>query len=132
VVFTAADAMAAIGGVRTLQDHGFDVACVSGLLTASPLPVREAAKACGIPVFDKDDLGNPEIAAELAAYRTGFVEHLANLPEDGPGIAARLAAYRMATRNGAAVALGLLTNAASAPLSETWDRIAVAPEVMTE
>ncbi len=132
VVFTAADAMAAVGGVKILQDHGFDVACVSGLLTASPLPVREAAKACGMPVFDKDDLGSPEIAAELAAYRTGFVEQFANLPEDGPEIAARLAAYRTATRKGVAAGPGLLANAAAAPLSETRDGIAVAPEVMTE
>jgi molybdopterin-guanine dinucleotide biosynthesis protein len=131
VVFTAADAMAAIGGVKILQDHGFDVACVSGLLTASPLPVREAAKACGMPVFDKDDLGSPEIAAKLAAYRTGFVEQFANLPEDGPEIAARLAAYRTATRKGVVAGSGLLANAAAAPLSETRDGIAGAPEVIT-
>jgi hypothetical protein len=131
VVFTAADAVAAIGGVKMLQEHGFDVACVSGLLTASPLPVREAAKACGMPVFDKDDLGSPEIAAKLAAYRTGFVEQFANLPEDGPEIAERLAAYRTATRKGVAAGPGLLANAAAALLSETRDGIAVAPEVIT-
>jgi hypothetical protein len=65
VVFTAGDAISAIGGVRVLKEHGFDVACVSGLLTASPLPFREASAACGVPVLSNDDLGNAETAARL-------------------------------------------------------------------
>lgn len=70
VAFAAADAMAANAGVRMLQELGFDVACVSGLVTASPLPMREAINACCVPVLNSDDLANPDIAAGLATYST--------------------------------------------------------------
>jgi len=68
VVFTAGDAMSAIGGVRMLREHGFEVAGVSGLVTASPLPLREATGACGVAVLRIEDLANPETAAGLLTY----------------------------------------------------------------
>jgi hypothetical protein len=70
VLFAAADALAGAAGVVMLRHVGFDVAGVSGLLTASPLPAREAARA-GAPVWSKEDLANPAVAAELACYRSG-------------------------------------------------------------
>ena len=74
VVFAAGDAISAIGGVRVLKEHGFDVACVSGLLTASPLPFREASAACGVPVLSNDDLGDAVTAARLFDYDSTTLE----------------------------------------------------------
>jgi molybdopterin-guanine dinucleotide biosynthesis protein len=68
VLFASSDPLSAIEGVKILQEAGFDVAGVSGLLTASPLPLREAKQACKVPVLDKADLMNPETAANLAVY----------------------------------------------------------------
>ena len=68
VIFTAGDAMSAVGGVRVLTEHGFDVAGVSGLLTASPLPFREATGEVGVPVLRNGDLANPETAARLVDH----------------------------------------------------------------
>lgn len=65
VLFAAVDAMAAAGGVALLRAVGFDVAGVSGLLTASPLPLREARAAVDVPVFTRDELSDPEAATLL-------------------------------------------------------------------
>jgi hypothetical protein len=65
VLFAAVDAMAAAGGVALLRAAGFDVAGVSGLLTASPLPLREARAALDVPVFTRDELSDPEAATLL-------------------------------------------------------------------
>jgi hypothetical protein len=42
VVFTSSDAMGAAAGVAWLREHGLPVVAVSGLLTRSPLAMREA------------------------------------------------------------------------------------------
>lgn len=68
VVFTGGDAMSAIGGVRMLQEHGFDVACVSGLLTTSPLASREAAAGLNVPVLCNEDLASAETAIRLVNH----------------------------------------------------------------
>ncbi|MBA2470484.1 MAG: DUF1611 domain-containing protein [Chloroflexia bacterium] len=52
VIFAAGDAMGATAGVNWLQDHGLPVAGVGGLLTASPLAMREAVAAVDVPVLD--------------------------------------------------------------------------------
>jgi len=52
VIFAAGDAMGAAAGVNWLQDHGLPVAGVGGLLTASPLAMREAVAAVDVPVLD--------------------------------------------------------------------------------
>lgn len=68
VLFSAGEAIAAGAGVRMLQDLGFDVIGISGLLTASPLPMREAIESAGVPVWTMEDLIQPSIADWLAAY----------------------------------------------------------------
>lgn len=65
VIFAAGDAMGALAGVQWLQGRGLKVTAVSGTLTASPLAVREAASATGLPVLAKKDLADPSTAMDL-------------------------------------------------------------------
>ncbi len=80
VLFASGDAMAAIAGVSLLQEHGFVVAGVAGLVTASPLPCREATCACGVPVWRKADLTNPQTAAAIAVYSSPS-DHTSTCPD---------------------------------------------------
>ncbi|HET8795031.1 MAG TPA: DUF1611 domain-containing protein [Arthrobacter sp.] len=75
VIFSAADALGAAGGLQVLRESGVNVAAVSGLLTASPLAAKEAASVLDAPVIDTYDLCAPAIA-------------LGMLPIRGTGIAA--------------------------------------------
>ena len=68
VIFAAGDAMGAAAGVEWLRRKGLPVSAVSGLLTASPLAITEAANATGLPVFDKKMLRDAAIATELGLY----------------------------------------------------------------
>lgn len=74
VVFAAGDALGALAGVRHLTEHDLPVVAVSGLLTASPLAVREASAALGMPVIGADEMNNgtwlPEIAPALVRWCT--------------------------------------------------------------
>jgi hypothetical protein len=65
VIFAAPDAMGAVAGVSHLQKVGHDVLAVTGLLTRSPLAMREAAAATGLPVVTRDELADPEFAASI-------------------------------------------------------------------
>jgi hypothetical protein len=65
VVFAAGDPMAAKTGIAMLRQLGFQVVAVSGLMTASPLPTREAIEELDIPVLTKDELLTPAIALGL-------------------------------------------------------------------
>lgn len=80
VIFAAGDAMGATAGVEWLRRKKLPVTAVSGLLTASPLAVIEAAKATGLPILDKKALRSPSIvnvlniplrASPLRAVATG-------------------------------------------------------------
>ena len=66
VVFAAGDAIAATSGVSLLRAAGFDVAGVSGMLTISPLAMREARGLLDVPVLSKDDLADPAQARTIA------------------------------------------------------------------
>jgi len=57
VVFAANDAMGAAMGVGHLLARGLNVVAVSGRITRSPLAMREAQQATGLPV-----LGIPELS----------------------------------------------------------------------
>ena len=65
VVFAAADAMGAAGGVNALGALGLPVAAVSGALTASPLAIRETEHLTDLPVLDLDALQDPQRVAEV-------------------------------------------------------------------
>lgn len=51
VVFAAGDAMGAKAGIEWLHANGLPVLAVSGVLTRSPLAIREAEAATGMPVL---------------------------------------------------------------------------------
>lgn len=56
VVFAASDALGAAAGVGLLRRLGLPVAAASGLLTASPLAVREARANLDVPVLTFEEL----------------------------------------------------------------------------
>lgn len=58
VVLAVGDALGAIAGLKVLADLGVSVDAVSGLLTASPLAIREAIEATGLPVLTRDQLSS--------------------------------------------------------------------------
>ena len=62
LIFAAHDAMGADAGTKRLRQSGLPVMALSGTITQSPLAVREAMEATGLPVLDSQTLGNPEIA----------------------------------------------------------------------
>lgn len=65
VIFAAGDAMGAMAGVEWLHRKGLPVVAVSGLLTASPLGIIEAANATGMLIIDKNMLRDVTIATKL-------------------------------------------------------------------
>lgn len=67
VLFCAADALGARGGVEWLEEQGLHVSGIAGSLTAAPLAAREAAAATRLPVFNRDQLASPLRALELLA-----------------------------------------------------------------
>lgn len=56
VVLAVGDALGAVAGVEVLARLGVGVRVVSGVVTASPLAVREAAAATGLPVLGPGEL----------------------------------------------------------------------------
>jgi hypothetical protein len=65
VVFSAGDAMGAMSGLAELRRRSLDVAAVAGLLTASPLALRETERVVDVPVVNVIDLCTPEIAERI-------------------------------------------------------------------
>jgi ATP-binding cassette subfamily B protein len=61
VVLAASDAMGAAHGVAHLRERGFEVAAVSGVLTRSPLAIRETQEATGLPVWGIPELQSPDL-----------------------------------------------------------------------
>jgi hypothetical protein len=57
ILFAAGDALGACAGVGRLREQELPVAAVSGSLTASPLAIREAQQALGLPVVTAQELG---------------------------------------------------------------------------
>ncbi len=67
VIFAAGDAMGAEAGAAWLRRAGHRVMAVAGLLTRSPLAMREAETATGLPCLGQNDLQCPETVARLTA-----------------------------------------------------------------
>lgn len=75
VIFSAREASGALHGVSWLTAGGFDVACVSGLLTRSPLAMREFTEAESRTLcMTFDQLCKPEIARSLVGQFRGQLE----------------------------------------------------------
>lgn len=64
-VFAAADATGALLGVARMGACGQRVRAVSGLLTASPLAMREAQAGLDVPLYTSPDLCDPVLATGL-------------------------------------------------------------------
>ncbi|WP_142057045.1 DUF1611 domain-containing protein [Pseudarthrobacter sp. B4EP4b] len=69
VIFAAPDSMGAVAGVSHLKNLGHSVLAVTGLLTRSPLAIREAAAATGLPVLTREELTDAVRAASLLGIR---------------------------------------------------------------
>lgn len=65
VVFAAADALGAIGGVDWLRRLGYPMLCVTGVLSSSPLASREATTSGRFEVLGPDELMDPATASKL-------------------------------------------------------------------
>lgn len=65
VLFSAGDALGAVGGTSILTELGHRPLAVSGVLTASPLAAREATAALDVPVLPTYDLCDPHVASSL-------------------------------------------------------------------
>jgi len=65
VVFAANDALGAQAGVAWLAARQLPVVAVSGVLTSSPLAIREAEEATGLPVFRTSALARGAVASLL-------------------------------------------------------------------
>lgn len=74
VVFAAGDAMGAAAGVAHLRGLGLQVAAVSGRITRSPLAVREAEAALGLPVLDIPLLSDPLAASTVIGLSPELLE----------------------------------------------------------
>jgi hypothetical protein len=69
VIFAADSAMAAKAGFDWLAARALPVLGLSGVMTTSPLAVREAAQATGVPTFSVDQLADGVIALEMQQTR---------------------------------------------------------------
>lgn len=56
VIFSAGDSLAAINGLQLLKEWGIRPFAISGLLTASPLLLREVKENSSVPVFTIEEL----------------------------------------------------------------------------
>jgi molybdopterin-guanine dinucleotide biosynthesis protein len=65
VIFAAADALGAVAGLQVLKGANISVAAVTGVLTSSPLAVREAAAATDVPVLSTGSLCEPGVVLDL-------------------------------------------------------------------
>jgi hypothetical protein len=54
-----------MAGTAMLRQHGLTVAAVGGVLTSSPLAIREAREALDVPVLDVRRLADPSLALSL-------------------------------------------------------------------
>jgi len=60
VMFAAPDALGAVGGVSILKRYGLAPFAISGMVTCSPLAVRETETATGATLLSRDALIDPE------------------------------------------------------------------------
>lgn len=65
ILFAAGDALGAVGGVNWLKARELPVLALSGLLTTSPLAMREAIANADVAVASLDELMNPHFATRL-------------------------------------------------------------------
>lgn len=79
VVFAARESMSAVAGVRWLEQQGFNVVGLGGLIMQSPLSVREAKMAASVPCFDLADLRQPHNVEPMLTRPERILSKAANL-----------------------------------------------------
>ncbi len=62
VMFACGDAVSAVGGVRHLRSIGYDPIAVSGMVSLSPLAVREAEAMTNAKIYSRDELKSADLA----------------------------------------------------------------------
>lgn len=68
IVMASQDSMGASAGVHFLKNNAKPpVLAISGIISAAPLQVREAATALKLPVYDREGLATPENAMSILA-----------------------------------------------------------------
>ena len=67
VVFTAVDAMGATAGVAWLRAHHLPIIGISGVVTNSPLAMREVTATAEIPVYTSDSLVKGDVIGAIKA-----------------------------------------------------------------
>ncbi len=72
LVFAAADSMGAVAGINHLRQLELPLIAVSGVVTRSPLAVREIQAHCDLPVLSKDQLSSRPVSATLSGELTAL------------------------------------------------------------
>jgi len=67
IVLTAACASSAIYGIEQLKNSGYDLVAVSGIITNSPLYIRELSEHCEVPVASSAE-NSSELADEVVNF----------------------------------------------------------------
>jgi hypothetical protein len=65
IIFTAAESLGAVAGIAWLRERGLPVIAISGVLTGSPLSMREALGAAEIPIYPSQSFIRPEMASQI-------------------------------------------------------------------
>jgi hypothetical protein len=68
VVFASNDSLGAQAGAAWLAARQLPVVAITGVLTSSPLAIREAEAATGLPVFDTHGLAKSAVAAMVHGF----------------------------------------------------------------
>ncbi|WP_104399985.1 molybdopterin guanine dinucleotide synthesis B family protein [Vibrio penaeicida] len=76
IVFTARESLGATSGAQWLTDQGYYVPAISGMICASPLAHREAAKQIDVPVYGLEQLVEPRIAKSLLNFPVALEEKI--------------------------------------------------------
>ncbi|MEQ1783632.1 MAG: DUF1611 domain-containing protein [Hyphomonadaceae bacterium] len=71
ILFAASDPLGAVAGIQLLSSWGLDVSAVGGLMTASPLAVREFSAFCSTPVIFSGGALAQEISTHLFSPANG-------------------------------------------------------------
>ena len=65
ILFAASDPLGAVAGIQLLSSWGLDVSAVGGMMTASPLAVREFSAFCNAPVIFSGEASAQDVAKHL-------------------------------------------------------------------
>lgn len=95
VVFVASDSVGAVAGVQWLTAQSYPVVAVSGVLTRSPLGMREVESWTDVPVLPTHTLGDPAVGRRLwGPLMAGDGESAADVVRERQGVQAQLADIR--------------------------------------